>query len=155
MQRLIPTLAERSAWLKEHVIGGAAQIFSADAQMLATNTPIVTVAETNGPSTNPLPIPYGNGKVKVTAIAQIGTGTGVTAVQVRIRRNINAENVVVGFVNNVAAAASAQIAVPVEFTDQVGDGRSVQYTVTVQQVGATGNGTISAGTTIDAMVMSG
>ena len=123
--------------------------------MAAANITIPTTTETNGPTTNSLPIPYGNGKVRVTGIAQIGTGTGVTAVQVRIRRNINGENVVVGFVNNVAAAASSQIAVPVEFTDQLNDGRSVQYTLSVQQVGATGNGTISAGTTIDAMVMSG
>lgn len=98
----------------------------------ATETPIVT-----GNFVNP---PFGNAKAIVIAMVTISTGTGTVFVQLRVRRNPNAENVLL-------AAPALSIAAPnggimtASFADQIPDGRPVQYQVTVQQNGATANGT--------------
>jgi hypothetical protein len=133
-----------------------AQQFSADAQMVAAGITLLTTTETNGPVTNALSPPFPTGyKAKVIAVAQVLTGTGVTGVQLRLRRNISNENVVLFPVLTVAASASSQIQVSIAATDQVPDGRTVTYTLSVQQVAATGNGTISQGTYIEAVILSG
>jgi hypothetical protein len=133
-----------------------AQQFQADAQMVAAGITLVTVAETNGPVTNALSPPFPTGyKAKVIAVAQILTGAGATGVQLRLRRNIANENVVLFPVLTVAAAASTQIQVSIAATDQVPDGRTASYTLSVQQVAAGGNGSIAIGTYIEAVVLSG
>ena len=130
--------------------------FSTDSQMISSGVTIPTTTETAGPTTNPLRGPFGTCKGVVRGTALISTGTGVTGVQVRVRRNQSGENVVLNpLVQTVGAAASATIAVPFEFTDAVPDGRDLTYQLTVQQVGATGNGSILAGTTITAQIISG
>jgi len=133
------------------------QIFSADSQMLSSgNVTLVTTAETTGLSSNALHGPFGTCKVKVSGVALISTGTGVTGVQVRVRRNQSAENIVLNpGTQTIAAAASTIIAVPFAFNDSVPDGRDLVYSLTVQQVAATGNGSILTGTEIDSTVISG
>jgi len=133
-----------------------AQVFQQDSQMLAAPVTIVTTAETTALSTNAVKAPFENAKMTVRFSALVTTGTGVTGVQVRVRRNAAAENVVLNpAVQTIGAAASATIAVSGEFTDGVPDGRDSVYSLTVQQVGATGNGTILAGSQIAAQVLSG
>lgn len=132
-----------------------AQQFLADAQKLAADAALALNAETNGPQTNFLPIPYQNAKVKVWGLAFISVvGAAATAVIVRVRRNINGENqLVAGF--TVTATPAASMVVPFASTDVIPDNRSVQYTLTVQQVGAGGNGTFAANSYIEAVVLSG
>jgi hypothetical protein len=130
--------------------------FNQDAQMAAADITLLTNTETNGPSTNNVISPFDKEKVAVTGMVWVLTGTGVTGVQVRVRRNINGENVVLGStVLTLGAAASTQIAIPFGYTDAVPDNRPCSYTVTVQQVAATGNGAIKANSYIDATGLSG
>lgn len=131
------------------------QQYSADAQMLTAPVTIVTVAETNGPKTIPLPIPNANGKVVVRGSVVVTTGAGTTGLQLRVRRNILAENVIINVVTTFTVGAAVNTLLPFNFTDQVPDGRSVDYTVSIQAVGAGGNGSIVQGTTIEATVLSG
>jgi len=130
--------------------------YGGDAQMLAAAVTLVTTAETNILSTGFVTIPYETGKFYISGMLYITTGTGVTGVQVRCRRNVNAENVVLGVAaQTIVAGASTTLVVPFDFTDPIPDNRPCQYTVTVQQVGATGNGSVLANSTISSTLFSG
>lgn len=65
-------------------------------------------------------------------------GTGATTLQIRLRHGVNAlAGTLVGNVVTVAPQGGT-----LEFLDPVGDLQG--YTVTAQQVGATGNGTVTS-----------
>jgi hypothetical protein len=76
----------------------------------------------------------------------VTTGTGVTAVQIKLRTGQN--NTTTGQVGNTAqevAIASALQAYTFIFVDTVPvDLPSLGYSVTVSQIGATGNGAVTA-----------
>jgi hypothetical protein len=130
--------------------------FQEDAQALASPVTAVTTAETNGPQTNFLTIPYQNAKGVGFAIVFFTPAASITTITVRVRRNINAENVIVA--SQVLAAgftAGSLGALYIGWTDPIPDNRAVQYTVTVQQAGVAANGTIAAGSMIDATTISG
>lgn len=132
------------------------QIFAGDSQVLASATAIVTVAETNGPATNPVRVPFINGKIHVQGVALILTGAGTTGLQLRVRRNIAGDNTVLNpAVQTFTVAAATTVQIGFQFTDAVPDGRDCTYTLSVQQVAAAGNGSFLAGSAISAIVMSG
>lgn len=133
-----------------------AQVFSADAQSIPGPITIVTTAETQGPITNFLTIPFQNAKGFGTATVFVLPGTGSTNVTLRIRRNPNAENLVVATAvlsGGFTVGSPGSIAMP--FVDPIPDNRAVQYAVTVTTGGATGNGSILAGSAIFATMISG
>lgn len=110
-------------------------------------TTLTTTAETVACTTPPLPVnaPGGQG-VLIQGCVTGATGAGVTSVQVRIRQGVGTGGAVVGGVLQEAQAASSFYSMSFSVVDNtVGvPGAAVgtpQYTVTVQQVGATGNGT--------------
>ena len=133
-----------------------AQIFSADAQMLVTDVVITLNSEIPGMTTNPVHVPFINGKVVVEGRVVMSTGATATGVQIRVRRNPAAENVVLGFAPDTFQVGPTQIAaLPFMFTDSLPDGRDAVYQLSVQQVGATGNGIFGKNSAIRATVMSG
>jgi len=149
------THAELREWLRSHRIRGGAVQFQSDAQMLTAAVTLVTTAETTIISTNFLPIPLELAKFLVSGSVLMTSGTGVTGVQIRVRRNINGENVVLGgAVATIPLAASTTGNFGFDFTDSVPDGRSCQYSLTVQQVGATGNGSVLVNTSIASTCLS-
>jgi hypothetical protein len=119
------------------------QQFGEDAVQNTNPVTLTTTTETAGVTGNFLNPPFNTCKGVVQACVVISTGTGVTSVSVRVRRNPNAENLIVANFVNLPAAASSIVIFPVLATDAIPDGRPVQYQVTVQQNGATGNGTLS------------
>ena len=132
------------------------QIFSCDCQITAVAVTIPTTTETAVALTNPLRPPFENGKAVVWGVIQFTAGTAATAVSIRVRRNQSSENVLLnGGGESVTVVAGTAYMVPFAFYDQVPDGRDCVYTVTVQQVSATGNGTVNTPSTIVAQMISG
>lgn len=119
----------------------------------ATGTPLVTLtttAETAAITSNALAVnaPGGEG-VLIQGTVTGATGAGVTSCQVRIRQGANTTTgTVVGAVMQEAQGASSFYSMAFSVLDtSVGTAANpsgtAQYTVTVQQVGATGNGTVT------------
>lgn len=120
------------------------QVFSADSVNGPINTSVVTTAETTGATGNFLSPPFQNAKAVVTASIYFQPGTGTTSVSVRLRRNPSAENLAITNYANLAVTAGNLVVLNVQAIDApIGPG-PVQYAVSVQQTGATGNGTIVA-----------
>jgi len=85
---------------------------------------------------------------RITAALKVTTGLGATGLIIRVRRGSGTGGALVGDATTVTAAASTTYDVAHEVEDSPGDVAGQQYTVTVQQVGATGNGTMVAGEAI-------
>lgn len=119
------------------------------AQVTSTTT-LTTTTETPAVTTPVLAVnaPGGQG-VLIQGTVTGATGTGVTSVQVRVRQGNNTiTGTVVGAVMQEAQAASSFYSMAFSVLDaSVGvaatPAGNAQYTVTVQQVGATGNGTVT------------
>lgn len=79
---------------------------------------------------------YISGLINVTA------GAGTTAFVIRVRAGSGLSGAVIGGPETVAATASVNANVAYAQMDFVLTG-TVQYTVTIQQTGATGNGTVN------------
>jgi len=130
--------------------------FQEDAQALAAPVSMVTTAETNGPQTNFLTIPYQNAKGFGMAILFITPAAATTTLTLRIRRNINAENIIVASQVIAQGFTAGSLGVlMIGWVDPIPDNRAVQYTATVQAAGTAANGTIAAGSWIDATTISG
>lgn len=111
---------------------------------------LTTTAETVALTSAVLPVnaPAGQG-VLIAGTVTGATGTGVTSVQVRVRAGANTTSgTVIGAVMQEAQGASSFYSMSFAILDtSVGvpsapSGNAV-YSVTVQQVGATGNGTVT------------
>jgi hypothetical protein len=74
----------------------------------------------------------------------ITTGTGVTALVLQIRRGNGITGASIASVT-VAAAASTQLTQTIKFSEQLSFWEYADYSFTVTQTGATGNGSITAG----------
>jgi len=108
-----------------------------------TNVTLTTTTETVVVSSDPVPAPRQTVNVCVVAWAQLTTGTGTTTVTARIQRGTAATGTVVGEGNAVtigAAAGSTEqyLAMACEERSNV---ESLQYNLSLEQAGATGNGT--------------
>lgn len=113
------------------------------------NTTLVTTAETacvTLPSFTP-DNPQGQGIV-VSGDINISPGTGTTSLVLKLRQGAN--TVTGTQVGNSITVASSVSAVGFNWLDTsalaLNDPAGMQYTVTVTQTGATGNGTVSAAT---------
>lgn len=118
----------------------------------ATGAPVValvTTAETAALTTPAFPVNGAGQGVRISGSVAGATGTGVTSVQVRVRAGAGTGGAIVAnAVFQEAQAASSFYSMAFDILDtSVGvpatpAGNPV-YTVTVQQVGATGNGTVT------------
>lgn len=119
------------------------QVFSADAVNNTASTTVTTTSETTGAVGNFVNPPFQTAKCFIEAMIALLVGASTTTVTIRIRRNPNAENLVVASVAGVNVTAANTVVLSLQAADAIPDGRPVQYAVTVQQAGATGNGTIN------------
>lgn len=130
------------------------QVFGGDSVTNNANVTVTGTTETvivTGNFVNP---PFGNAKGMAWGSVAVQAGTGCTAMICRIRRNPNGENVAVGNSGNVTVTAGNAYAMAVTGSDPIPDGRPVQYALTLQQVGASGNGTTFA-SNLCALLISG
>jgi len=130
--------------------------FQKDAQQLGAPVSMVTTAETTGITTNFINPPLENAKGVGVAVVFVTPAAATTTLTLRVRRNINAENVVVNsqvIAQGFTAGSLGVLMIP--FSDPIPDGRAVQYSVTVQAAGTAANGTIAAGSYIEAALLSG
>lgn len=129
------------------------QVFSGDS-VNGGSVAVITTSETQAVTGNFLNPPFGNAKAMVSGQVTLTTGTNTTGVTVRIRRNPNAENSPLTFSSPTNFTAGQTVMLNLQVADVIPDGRPVQYTITVQQSGATANGSIT-GSNISAILISG
>jgi len=109
-----------------------------------TDVTITTTTEAVAVSSGAVPFPRASGQVLVSGWAQVTTGAGTTALTPRIRRGTAITGTLVGEANAEqvkAAAGSTEPVFAMAREDRANEG-TVEYSLTVQQTGATGNGTI-------------
>lgn len=142
------------SWLS---IAAAAVLFSEDVQSSITSLPVITTAETIVITSVPLSLQSGNAKAVIRASVTFKPGTAATAVTITIYRGtvINPGNIV-GLQTAIAGTftAGAPAIFGAEFTDVLQSVGGAQYCVTVQQAGASGNGSVLAAL-IDTKMLSG
>lgn len=113
----------------------------------SANIAVSTTDEVGLMGSGDVPVGVQTCLVHIRAWCQMTSGTGTTGITARLRRGEAGNNVVVGEANGVTLAATAggneQVVVEaVERRENVG---SVSYDFSVQQAGATGNGTFLQG----------
>jgi hypothetical protein len=108
-----------------------------------TDVTLTTTAETAIISSDPVRLPVATGRVLVRAWAQLTLGTACTAVTPRIRRGVGVAGALVGEGNaeQIKTVAGSTEPFYLEAVEQRAGEDAVQYTFTLQQTGATGNGT--------------
>lgn len=113
-------------------------------QLETTDVSIVTTTETVVATVSGLKLPFVTALLVIKAWVQLTTGASTTDVTVRIRRGSTIGGALVGEANPItigAAAGSTE-----EFSIMVSEARAnedaAQYSVTVQQTAAAGNGTV-------------
>jgi len=132
------------------------QIFQGAGVMLAADVNAPNATETAGPQTNAITPPFNNAKAIVWGTVILTPGAGNTTVVLNVRRNAAGENVVVNpSAISLTVIAATPIAIPFSYTDYIPDNRPVQYEVTVTVAGGAGAGTIKAGSSICAELISG
>lgn len=108
-----------------------------------TDVTLTTTSETVIVSSGPATAPRQTINVCVFAWAQLTTGTGTTAVTPRIRRGTTTSGTLVGEANaeQVKAAAGSTEPLVVFTCEDRASVATVDYSLTLQQTGATANGT--------------
>ena len=111
----------------------------------ATDVTLVTTAETVIVSSGPVVAPFQTHRVVILAWGQLVTGAATTTVTPRIRRGTATSGSLVWEANAVEVKAAAGSREP--FFIMVSEARageeSVEYSLTLAQASATGNGTVS------------
>ncbi len=121
--------------LEASVIAGLAQVLTLNAETIVMTTPGLSP---DTPSRT----------FRLTAALKVTTGLGATGLIVRVRRGTLVTGTLVGEAASITAAASTTYETPYEVEDAPGEVAGQQYVVTVQQVGATGNGSLVSGEAI-------
>jgi hypothetical protein len=110
---------------------------------VTTDTPVVTTAETAAVVSDPLTGSTDGAKYTISGVINITAGTATTAVVIRVRRGNGVAGTLVGETEPHTLAAGAQANIPYGVTDFPGAVGSQQYTASVVQTAATGNGAIN------------
>jgi hypothetical protein len=135
---------------------GAAVMFCKDAQATAAAVPVVTTAETLVVPGNALSLQATSGKAVVKGFLTLTVGTGTTAVTVRLYRGTTTAGTLIG--SAIAQAgnftAGSPAAFSVQATDVLSNVGGAQYCMSVQQTGASGNGSVTTAM-IDTEILSG
>lgn len=126
--------------------GPIEQSVAAAANQVITTTTELSIATTAGMS------PDNPGRVfRITGAVKITTGVGTTGLIARVRRGSGIAGALVGDATTVTAAAATTYDLAVDVEDSPGEVAGQQYSLTVQQVAATANGTAVAGELIALM----
>jgi hypothetical protein len=125
---------------KEEVM---AEVLEKQVATTTSNVTLTTTGETVIISSGAVKVPSQTCLVHVRAWAQLTTGTGTTAVTPRIRRNTTTSGTLVSEANaeTLKAAAGGTEPFMVEATERRSDQDTVEYSLTLQQTGASGDGT--------------
>ncbi len=107
---------------------------------------LVTTTETVAISSGQVPMPNEVTLVIVIASVAFTTGAGVTSVQLRLRRGAAATSPQIGQTYTEQIGASLSHSAQVTAVDQQVNGFMQQYSLTVQQVAATANGSVTSAT---------
>lgn len=105
---------------------------------------LVTTAETVIISSGPAKTPFQTHRVIIKAWAQLTTGTGTTAVTPRIRRGTAVGGALVGEANAEEVKAVAESTEPlfIMVSEERASEESVEYSLTLEQAGASANGSV-------------
>lgn len=119
-----------------------ADMVQKEVTITSADTALVTTAETAVVSSPVMSVPKNSCRCLVKGWAQLTTGTNTTSVKPRIRRGADATGTLVNEANieQVKAAAGSTeffVSWAVDERQNVG---SVQYTLTLEQAGASANG---------------
>lgn len=123
-----------------------ADVQEAEVNFSATNVTLTTTTETLIISAARVAAVRQTVRALILAVAQLTTGAATTTVTPRIRRGALVTDPLVGEANAVtigAAAGSTEQFFGFAFEELVAAG-DVQYSLTLQQAAATGNGTVLA-----------
>lgn len=110
---------------------------------VTADTSIVTTAETAAITSDGFTPPTDGSKLIISGVINITTGASVTGAVIRVRRGVGVAGALVGETepHNIGAAVTDDVSYQV--TDSPGAVAGQQYTATVVQTAATGNGIIN------------
>ena len=111
---------------------------------ITADVTLTTTSETVVVSSGPVKVPRQTCLVLIRAWGQLTTGAATTTVTPRIRRGTTTAGALVSEANaeNVKAAAGSTEPMFIEATERRSNEESVEYSLTLQQASATGNGTV-------------
>jgi hypothetical protein len=116
------------------------QVSPAIASGITVTTTTETLVAYSGRAAVPLPTIRSH----VRGWLNIAIGTGTTALTMRIRRGNGVTGAVVQS-TLLSVAASANEDMTIEFNEQLSNAEFADYSLTIQQTGATGNATVNQG----------
>ncbi len=108
------------------------------------NVTVTTTTETVAIGSGRVQVPTVTAKIHIKAWCQLTLGTGTTTVTPRIRQGAGITGTLLGEATAEAIKTAAGSSEPfvLEATESVQDVESVEYAFTVQQAGASANGTV-------------
>jgi len=112
---------------------------------VTTDVPLVTTTETVVATVSGVNMPGPGRRINIAGWSQVTAGTGTTGITIRVRRGTDATGTLIGEGNPVTAGvANTQTSeLDIETTDTpAGELANQSYVLTVQQVGASANGTM-------------
>jgi hypothetical protein len=120
------------------------EVLGAEVAVATANVTIATTTEVVAVTSAPMALERPGATFAIKGWAQITTGTNVTTVTVRIRRGATISGTLVGEANviTVGAAAGSNEQFAIMTAEQRADEGQAQYSLTIQQAGADGNGAI-------------
>lgn len=120
-----------------------AEILEAEIDFATANVTLTTTTETLIIDYPEVVFPVPTGRVIILAWGQLTTGAGTTTVTPRIRQGSGTAGTLVGEANaeNVKAAAGSTEPFFIAVSEARSNVAVVQYSLTLAQVGATGDGT--------------
>ena len=104
--------------------------------------PLVTVAETDTVEVTGITTGRPGKRIRIRGWAQVTAGVAATGITARIRSGQGVAGAVLGEGNPVTIAVGQTLPVSIEVEDVPGDVAGQAYTMTLQQVAATGNGSV-------------
>ena len=121
-----------------------ADIYEKEVVYQSADVNIPTTTETVVVSSGPVRAPVPTFRAHVQAWFQIATGAGTTGFTPRIRRGTATSGTLVGQAISmiIVAAAGSQEMQFIDVVEERAGEASVEYSLTVEQGGATGNGTV-------------
>ena len=119
-------------------------IREAQINFATTDVTLTTTGEAVVVSSGAIVTPFQTHRIVILAWGQLTTGAGTTAVTPRIRRGTATTGTLVGEANaeQVKAAAGSTEPFIILVSEDRADQESVEYSLTLQQTAATGNGTV-------------
>jgi hypothetical protein len=120
------------------------EILEKDATYQTANVTLPTTTEVLVVASPVIPVPFATVRTYVHAWVALQPGTGTTFYNLRLKRGGDGTGTVIGEIlgQNVLSAAGSTEHADIYALDTVAGADRVQYSLTVQQAGATGNGTV-------------